>query len=36
MAATANEIAIDSGLRKPLTPYEPVTLRFSLTPAPPG
>jgi predicted acyl esterase len=32
--STANEIAIDSGQRKPLTPGEPLTLRFSLTPAP--
>lgn len=32
--STANEIAIDSGVRQPLTPGEPVTLRFSLTPAP--
>jgi predicted acyl esterase len=32
--STAIEIAIDSGLRTPLVPGEPVTLRFSLTPAP--
>ncbi len=32
--STANEIAIDSGRLTPLTPGEPITLRFSLTPAP--
>jgi predicted acyl esterase len=32
--STTIEIAIDSGHRQPLTPGEPVTLRFSLTPAP--
>lgn len=28
------EIAIDAGRRRPLTPHDPVLLRFSLTPAP--
>lgn len=32
--STAAEIAIDTGIREPLHPGEPVTLRFSLTPAP--
>ncbi len=32
--STSVEIAIDSGQRRPLVPGEPVTLRFSLTPAP--
>ena len=32
--STANEIVIDAGRREPLVPGEPVTLRFSLTPAP--
>ncbi|OLL79576.1 hypothetical protein Ae168Ps1_1982c [Pseudonocardia sp. Ae168_Ps1] len=31
---SAVEIAIDSGVREPLTPGEPVVLRFSLTPGP--
>lgn len=31
---SAVEIAIDPGVRRPLTPGEPVVLRFSLTPAP--
>ncbi|ODU29628.1 MAG: acyl esterase [Pseudonocardia sp. SCN 73-27] len=32
--STTIEIAIDSGHREPLTPGEPVVLRFSLTPGP--
>ncbi|MEJ2869094.1 CocE/NonD family hydrolase [Actinomycetospora sp. OC33-EN08] len=32
--STAVEIAIDPGRREPLTPGEPVVLRFSLTPGP--
>ncbi|MFC5064852.1 CocE/NonD family hydrolase [Actinomycetospora atypica] len=32
--STAVEIAIDPGAREPLTPHEPVVLRFSLTPGP--
>ncbi|MFC5139358.1 CocE/NonD family hydrolase [Actinomycetospora rhizophila] len=32
--STATEIAIDAGRRDPLTPGEPVVLRFSLTPFP--
>lgn len=32
--STSMEIAIDSDVRVPLVPGEPVTLRFSLTPAP--
>ncbi|GAA4800433.1 hypothetical protein GCM10023200_41630 [Actinomycetospora chlora] len=32
--STAIEIATDLGVREPLTPHEPVVLRFSLTPGP--
>src|SRR5260370_25701843 len=32
--STSCEIAIDTGVREPLTPGEPVALAFSLTPAP--
>jgi predicted acyl esterase len=32
--STGCEIAIDTGVREPLTPDEPVVLSFSLTPAP--
>ncbi|MDD7941048.1 CocE/NonD family hydrolase C-terminal non-catalytic domain-containing protein [Actinomycetospora lutea] len=32
--STTIEIAIDPGAREPLTPHEPVVLRFSLTPGP--
>ncbi|MCD2189379.1 CocE/NonD family hydrolase C-terminal non-catalytic domain-containing protein [Actinomycetospora soli] len=32
--STSVEIAIDPGSREPLTPHEPVVLRFSLTPGP--
>lgn len=32
--STSVEVAIDSGIRVPLVPGEPVELRFSLTPAP--
>lgn len=34
LRGSAVEIAIDAGRRRPLTPHDPVLLRFSLTPAP--